>query len=103
VVDYIYDVGCNHANRIHCCPFRGFFLGNLLGKFSKESSIKKYILNFSLYYFVRVCIKIVPKICRFQSFQSPFTIPFIALKNGYMDITFEGPNLNEIFSYFGNL
>jgi len=50
---------------------------------------------------MKVCVKNLPKICHFQSFPSPFT----GLKqwlHGYYT-TFEGPNVNEIISYFGHL
>jgi hypothetical protein len=52
-----------------------YFLENILGIFSKNSSKKS--LQISLYYFVKVCVKNLPKICHFQSFPSPFTSPFI--------------------------
>jgi hypothetical protein len=49
---------------------------------------------------LRICAKYVI----FKSFPSPFTSPFIALKqwlHGYYT-TFKGPNVNEIISYFGH-
>jgi len=52
-----------------------------------------------------VCVKYLSKICHFQSFPSPYTSLFTISKqwlHGYYTI-FEGPNVNEVISYFGHL
>jgi hypothetical protein len=58
-----------------------------------------------LYYFVKVCVKIFPKNVIFNFFQIHLQILLLFKSNGYkfFYITFEGPNVNEIFSYFENL
>jgi hypothetical protein len=79
-----------------------FFGGIFLEKIFKNlfKSLKK-LFN----YFVKVCVQNLPKICHFQSFPSPITSPFIVLQQ-WLHVyytTFEGPNVNEIISYFGHL
>jgi hypothetical protein len=65
--------GCKWVNKSHLHPLGGYFLGNILEIFSKKS-LKIFL--FFLYYFVKVCVKTLPKICHFQSFPSPFMWPF---------------------------
>jgi hypothetical protein len=57
-------------------PLGDCFLGNILNKIFPR---KFKSLKFSLYYFVKVCVKNLPKICHFQSFPSPSTSLFILL------------------------
>jgi hypothetical protein len=80
-----------------------FFWEIFLEYFWKKISKKSLkIFKISLYYFVEVCVKFFPKICHFQSFPSPFTSLFMIKNNGYkfLYITFKGPNVNELISYF---
>jgi hypothetical protein len=72
--------GCKLVNRSHQHPLKWLFFGkyswNIL-----ENKFQLYIfkyLKFSLYHFVKVCVKHLPKKCRFQSFSNPFTSPFTA-------------------------
>jgi len=58
-----------------------------------------------MYYFVKVYVKNLPKNVIFKVFQIHLQV-FLWLKNsGYKSfyIIFEGPNVNEIISYFGHL
>jgi hypothetical protein len=64
------DVRYKCAIRAINAPLGDFFGGVLL-----EYSLKKFLKN-SLYYFVKVCVKNLPKKCHFQSFPSPFTSHF---------------------------
>jgi len=79
------------------------FLGNILGiyifKFQKKSS------KISLYYFVKVCVKNLTKICHFQSFQVHLQVYLLFKSSGYKSFytIFEGSNVNEIIPYCKNL
>jgi len=77
------------------------------GEYSQKS-LQKNLLNSFLkfmYYFVKVYVKNLPKNVIFKVFQIHLQV-FLWLKNsGYKSfyIIFEGPNVNEIISYFGHL
>jgi len=62
-------------------------------------------LKKSLHYFVKVCVKNLSKNVIFKVFQVYLKIILLLKNNGYNSfyITFEGPNVNEIISYFEHL
>jgi hypothetical protein len=52
----------------------------IIFKIFSKKKLKKNLLKFlkiSLYYFIKVCVKSLPKTCHFQSFSNPFTSHFI--------------------------
>jgi hypothetical protein len=76
------------------------YFWNTLKKSFKN--ILKYLKNY-LYYLV--CVKNFPKNAIFKVFQIHLQVVLLLNINGYKSfyITFEGPNVNEIISYFENL
>ncbi len=67
-------MGTNGLIGVIVAPLGDCLLGNKLGIVSKR--IFKKIFTFkkkSLYYFVKVCVKNLSRICHFQSFPNPFT------------------------------
>jgi hypothetical protein len=88
-------------------PLGDYFWGNILEIFSKK--VFKKIFFFKWYYFVNVYVKILAKNVIFKVFEvhlQVFLQVLLLLKNsGYKSFysTFEGPNANEIISYFGYL
>ncbi len=70
-----YAFWCKGANKSHRCPLRWLFFEkyywNILANFFSNKSFE-----ISLYYFVKVRVKKIPKKCHFQSFPNPFTSPF---------------------------
>jgi hypothetical protein len=59
-----------------------------------------------MYCFIKVCVKNLPKICHFHLvFQVHLQVHLLLTSKGYklFYTTFEGPNVNEIISYFGHL
>ncbi len=93
--------GCKDVNKSHWHPLGDYFLGNILEIFSKEF-FKKSLKIFKLFlnYFVKVCVKTLPKICHFQSFQVHLCGLLLLKSSGYKSFytIFEGPNVNEIIS-----
>jgi hypothetical protein len=83
------------------------FLWIILGIFSRKVFKKffKILFKKKLYYFVKVCFKNLPKNVTFKVFQIHLQVFFLFKSSGYkcFYITFEGPNVNEIISYFGHL
>jgi hypothetical protein len=81
--------------------FWGIFLDYFRKKFSKN--ISKYF-KISLYYFVKVCVKTLPKICQKYVIFKVFQVHLLLKDRGYklFYTTFEGLNVNEIISYFGH-
>jgi hypothetical protein len=66
--------GCKRANRTIGAPLNDGFL-MCLKYFQKKSSKTSFkFKKKSLCYFVKVCVKNLPKVCHFQSFSNPFTI-----------------------------
>ncbi len=97
---------CKWANRNHWCPFRWFF-GNILEIFL-EKIFKKISYNLKKILCI-ILLRFVLKICQkyviFKVFQIHLQV-FLSLKfSDYKSIytTFEGPNVDEIISYFGHL
>jgi hypothetical protein len=65
-------VGANGLIGAIGTPLGDCFLGNILGKSFQKSL--KFILKISLYYFIKFCVKKLPKVCHFQSFPSPLLL-----------------------------
>jgi len=63
-------VGANGLIGTTGTPSGDSFLGNILGIFLvKVFKFKKKSLKFSLYYFVKGCVKKIPKICHLKIFE----------------------------------
>jgi hypothetical protein len=73
--------------------------GIFFGKVFQKIVLKK------IYYFVEVRVKKLPKNVIFKVFQVHPPILLLLKNNGYKSfyIIFEGPNVNEIISYFEHL
>jgi len=88
-------------------PLGDCLLGNKLGIVSKQ--IFKQIFNFLKKNLCIILLRFVLKICEeyviFKVFQIHLQVFLLLENNGCKSFytTFEGPNVNEIISYFENL
>jgi hypothetical protein len=95
-------MGTNGLIRAIVAPLGDCLLGNSFGILSKKGFKKILDLkNKYLYYFVKVCVKKLSKIVIFKVFEVHLQLKNNGCKSFYT--IFEGPNVNEIISYFGHL
>jgi len=86
-------MGANGLIGTTCTPLGDYFWGNVLKIFSKKNLLKAF--KNSMYYFVNVCVKNLPKNVIFKVFQVHLKVLLLLKSSGYDSfyIIVEGPNV----------